>query len=86
MPPPVTLPPSKDGSPLPRRSRSDSALLRVRPGSPYAMMGTYTEPTTGITITTKVWDGNDGNYHIWAGVGFGIAVGQAAALTILKSA
>lgn len=52
----------------------------------YAMMGSYTDPGTGITITTKIWDGNDGNYHIWAGVGFGIARGQVAALTLLKSA
>lgn len=52
----------------------------------YAMVGTYTEPTTGITITTKIWDGNDGNFHIWAGVGFGIARGQIGALSLLKSA
>ena len=52
----------------------------------YAMVGSYTEPTTGITITTKIWDGNDGNFHIWAGVGFGIARGQVGALSLLKSA
>ncbi len=52
----------------------------------YAMVGSYTEPTTGIAITTKIWDGNDGNFHIWAGVGFGIARGQVAALSLLKSA
>lgn len=52
----------------------------------YAMMGSYTEPTTGITITTKVWDGMDGNFYIGGFVGFGIAAGQAPALTILKSA
>lgn len=52
----------------------------------YAAVGSYTEPTTGITITTKVWDGNDGNYHVWAGVGFGISAGQVAALTLIKSA
>ena len=52
----------------------------------YAMVGSYTEPTTGITITTKIWDGNDGNYHIWAGVGFGISRGQVGALSLLKSA
>ena len=51
-----------------------------------ALIGSYTDPATGITITTKFWDGNDGNYHIWAGLGFGISAGQAAALTILKSA
>lgn len=51
----------------------------------YASMGTYTEPTTGITITTKIWDGNDGNYHVWAGVGFGISAGQVGALSLIKS-
>lgn len=52
----------------------------------YAMVGTYTEPTTGITMTTKIWDGMDGNFYVGGFVGFGISVGQAAALTILKSA
>lgn len=52
----------------------------------YAQMGTYTEPTTGITMTTKIWDGMDGNYYIGGFVGFGVSAGQAAALTILKSA
>jgi len=52
----------------------------------YAMVGSYTEPTTGITITTKIWDGMDGNFYIGGFCGFGISVGQAAALTILKSA
>ena len=51
-----------------------------------ASFGSYTEPTTGLTITTKIWDGNDGNYHIWAGVGFGISRGQVGALTLIKSA
>ena len=51
-----------------------------------AIVGSYTDPTTGITITTKFWDDNTGNYHIWAGLMFGISAGQAAALTILKSA
>ncbi len=52
----------------------------------YAKMGSYTDPTTGITITTKIWDGNDGNYHLWAGVGFGIARGRVTALTAIVSA
>lgn len=52
----------------------------------YAQVGTYTEPTTGITMTTKIWDGMDGNFYIGGFVGFGIAAGQAPALTILKSA
>jgi hypothetical protein len=52
----------------------------------YAMVGSYTEPTTGITITTKIWDGMDGNFYIGGFCGFGISAGQAAALTILKSA
>jgi hypothetical protein len=49
-------------------------------------MGTYTDPNFGITITTRIWDGNDGNYHIWAGVGFGIARGRVTALTAIVSA
>lgn len=52
----------------------------------YAQVGSYTDPTTGITITTKIWDGNDGNYHLWAGVGFGIARGRVTALTAIVSA
>ncbi len=52
----------------------------------YAQMGSYTDPTTGITITTKLWDGNDGNYHLWAGVGFGIARARVTALTAIVSA
>lgn len=52
----------------------------------YAKMGSYTDPTTGITITTKIWDGNDGNFHLWAGVGFGIARGRLSALTAIVSA
>ncbi len=52
----------------------------------YASMGTYTDPNFGITITTRLWDGNDGNYHLWAGVGFGIARGRVTALTAIVSA
>ena len=52
----------------------------------YAQMGSYTDPGTGITITTKLWDGNDGNYHLWAGVGFGIARARVTALTAIVSA
>lgn len=52
----------------------------------YALAGSYTDPKTGITITTKIWDGNDGNYRIGGFVGFGISRGQTAALSILKSA
>ena len=52
----------------------------------YAQMGSYTDPTTGITITTKLWDGNDGNYHLWAGVGFGISRARVTALTAIVSA
>lgn len=52
----------------------------------YAAMGSYTDPKTSITITTKIWDGNDGNYRIGGFVGFGIARGQVAALTLIKSA
>ena len=52
----------------------------------YAQMCSYTDPTTGITITTKLWDGNDGNYHLWAGVGFGIARARVTALTAIVSA
>ena len=52
----------------------------------YAQIGTYTEPGLGITMTTRIWDGNDGNVYIGGFVGFGIAAGQVAALTILKSA
>ena len=52
----------------------------------YAAMGSFTDPKTGITVTTKIWDGNDGNYYIGGFVGFGIARGQTAALTIIKSA
>ena len=61
------------------------AIQNSRFGSS-AIVGSYTDPTTGITITTKFWDDNTGNYHIWAGLMFGISAGQAAALTILKSA
>lgn len=49
----------------------------------YAAMGSYTDPNFGITITTRIWDGNDGNYHIWAGVGFGVARGRLTALTAI---
>lgn len=63
------------------RPSFESALVPT-----YADMGLYTEPTTGITITTKIWDGNDGNFYIGGFVGFGISRGQTAALTILKSA
>jgi len=52
----------------------------------YAQIGTFTEATTGITMTTRIWDGNDGNVYIGGFVGFGISRGQTAALTILKSA
>lgn len=52
----------------------------------YAAIGSFTDPKTGITITTKIWDGNDGNYRIGGFVGFGISRGQTAALTIIKSA
>lgn len=52
----------------------------------YAQVGSFTEATTGITMTTRIWDGNDGNVYIGGFVGFGIARGQTAALTILKSA
>lgn len=52
----------------------------------YADVGSYTDPNFGITITTKIWDGMDGNYHIWAGVGFGIARGRVTALTAIVSA
>mgnify|MGYP000877941578 FL=1 len=52
----------------------------------YAQVGSFTEATTGITLTTRIWDGNDGNVYIGGFVGFGIARGQTAALTILKSA
>jgi len=52
----------------------------------YAAIGSFTDPITGITITTKIWDGNDGNYRIGGFVGFGISRGQTAALTIIKSA
>lgn len=51
----------------------------------YALMGSYTDPTTNITVTTKIWDGNDGNYRIGGFIGFGIARGQTAALSILKA-
>ena len=52
----------------------------------YAQIGTFREATTGITMTTRIWDGNDGNVYIGGFVGFGISRGQTAALTILKSA
>lgn len=52
----------------------------------YAAMGSYTDPKTGITVTTKIWDNMDGNYSIGGFVGFGISRGQTAALSILKSA
>lgn len=52
----------------------------------YAQVGTYTDPNFGITITTKLWDGNDGNYHLWAGVGFGISRARVTALTAIVSA
>lgn len=52
----------------------------------YAQIGSYTEPGLGITMTTRIWDGNDGNVYIGGFVGFGISRGQTAALTILKSA
>ena len=52
----------------------------------YAQIGSYTEPGLGITMTTRIWDGNDGNIYIGGFVGFGISRGQVAALTLLKSA
>ena len=52
----------------------------------YADVGSYTDPNFGITITTKIWDGLDGNYHIWAGIGFGISRGRLTALTPIVSA
>ncbi|MBK9580333.1 MAG: hypothetical protein IPO40_24980 [Fibrobacteres bacterium] len=39
------------------------------------------EPGTSITMTTRIWDGNDGNIYIGGFVGFGISRGQVAALT-----
>lgn len=52
----------------------------------YAQVGSYTEPGVGITMTTRIWDGNDGNVYIGGFIGFGISRGQVGALTILKSA
>lgn len=49
-------------------------------------VGTFRDAQTGITITTKMWDGNDGNYYLGGFIDFGIARGQTAALRILKSA
>lgn len=51
-----------------------------------ARFGSFSEAKTGITIVTKMWDGNDGNYRLGGYVKFGIARGQTAALRILKSA
>jgi hypothetical protein len=51
-----------------------------------AARGSYTDPSTGITIATKVWDDNLGNIYIGGYVGFGIARGNVGSLQILKSA
>ena len=51
-----------------------------------AARGSYTDPSTGITISTKIWDDNLGNIYIGGYMGFGIARGNAGSLQILKSA
>lgn len=51
-----------------------------------AARGSYTDPSTGITISTKIWDDNMGNIYIGGYMGFGIARGNVGSLQILKSA
>ena len=51
-----------------------------------AARGSYTDPSTGITISTKIWDDNMGNVYIGGYMGFGISRGNAGSLQILKSA
>lgn len=51
-----------------------------------AARGSYTDPTTGIQVSTKIWSDNLGNVYIGGYVGFGIGRGNVASLEILKSA
>lgn len=51
-----------------------------------ALRGSFTDAATGITLATKIWDDDLGNVYIGGYVGFGIAVGNAGSLQILKSA
>lgn len=55
-----------------------------------AKFGSFTAPIGDsgktLTITTKMWDGNDGNYRLGGFIKFGAAAGQTAALRIIKSA
>ena len=51
-----------------------------------ALRGSFTDANTGITLATKIWDDDLGNIYIGGYVGFGIAVGNAGSLQILKSA
>lgn len=52
----------------------------------YARVGSFTDPATKITMSVRVWDDMNGKIMVRVATGFGIARGQTAALTILKSA
>lgn len=65
-------------------SPTGDELTAWAPGA--AARGSYTDPMTGITLTTKVWTDNLGSVYIGGYVGFGIARGNVASLQILKSA
>lgn len=65
-------------------SPTGDELTSWAPGA--AARGSYTDPSTGITISTKVWTDNLGSVYIGGYVGFGIGRGNVGSLQILKSA